>query len=781
MARRRPPTVHGIAVVDKPAGVTSHDVVGMLRRRFGERRVGHAGTLDPGATGVLVVGFGNVTRLLRFIVDGRKSYCGEIVIGIETDSLDADGAVTVTHDVAPSTSTCPSGVAERLTGDIEQVPPMVSALRSTAGVSTSSPATGSRSSASRDRCGSTASTSSTTSDADGRPVLQVEVDCSPARTSVRSPPTSDICSAPAPTSATCAAPPSSRSRSTRPRRPTTAGCFPDRRRAGDDEGGRRRADAERSPSASCCPRRRATHRGRWSPSDDLSAVYEPLDQGPPSRRSCCSDGAATDAGSNRSASSIACPVASRGVDVITELESAPWPGDALSSPSVRTTASTSATRPYRPGSRHRCRVRRPLGRAHLRPPSGDARPARVGARAAHRTGARLELLAATGVDATVVMPFDEEQSTSRPSRSCSASSSRAGRAHDRGRRGLPLRRRSAGSRRPAREARPDQRLRRPSDRAGRAARRRRRADQLHGDPARPRRRRRHQGGEHARRQHEVRGTVVMGDQRGRLLGFPTANVAVPNTTRVHARRWRVRRVVRATDGDVHPCAINLGRRPTFYEHADASLLEAHLLDFSGDLYGEQAEVRFAHFLRSERKFDGIEAIVAQLTSTSPMLASTLRRNQGLQRRPARPGVDVTRGGVEQLDEGVGVGIVAAPLVVRAVRPDDGSSTRPFTHSSKGSTSTSRRLATIVVTMALRWSTLGVAAVHQRAEARRRRVPADVRARHPEDASTPAASARRRPLRSARERRRRTPRDRSRPARRHVTGIGWARSSHCMRP
>ena len=66
------------------------------------------------------------------------------------------------------------------------------------------------------------------------------------------------------------------------------------------------------------------------------------------------------------------------------------------------------------------------------------------------------------------------------------------------------------------------------------------------------------------------------------------------------------------DDEVHPCAINLGRRPTFYEHADHSLLEAHLLDFDADLYGEVAEVRFSHFLRSERKFDGIEAIRAQL-------------------------------------------------------------------------------------------------------------------------------------------------------------------------
>ena len=63
---------------------------------------------------------------------------------------------------------------------------------------------------------------------------------------------------------------------------------------------------------------------------------------------------------------------------------------------------------------------------------------------------------------------------------------------------------------------------------------------------------------------------------------------------------------------MHSCAINLGRRPTFYEHADHSLLEAHLLDFDGDLYGEHARVEFTHFLRSERKFEGIEALVAQL-------------------------------------------------------------------------------------------------------------------------------------------------------------------------
>ena len=66
------------------------------------------------------------------------------------------------------------------------------------------------------------------------------------------------------------------------------------------------------------------------------------------------------------------------------------------------------------------------------------------------------------------------------------------------------------------------------------------------------------------------------------------------------------------DGSMHTCAINLGRRPTFFEHAEHSLLEVHLLDFSGDLYDQKLRVTFEHFLRSERKFDGLEAIKAQL-------------------------------------------------------------------------------------------------------------------------------------------------------------------------
>ena len=110
---------------------------------------------------------------------------------------------------------------------------------------------------------------------------------------------------------------------------------------------------------------------------------------------------------------------------------------------------------------------------------------------------------------------------------------------------------------------------------------------------------------------EARGSVVTGDQRGRTIGFPTANVQVPAVTCLPAdgvyAGWYFR-----PDGSRHACAINLGRRPTFYEHAEHSLLEAHLLDFGGDLYGETARVQFTDFLRSERKFDGIDALKQQL-------------------------------------------------------------------------------------------------------------------------------------------------------------------------
>jgi len=127
---RRPPSTHGLAVVDKPAGVTSHDVVAMLRRRFGERQVGHAGTLDPDATGVLLVGVGRCTRLLRFLTDLGKAYTGQVVFGSTTDSLDSTGQVTGTYDMAGLTpQRVQAEIDAHLVGDILQVPPMVSAVK----------------------------------------------------------------------------------------------------------------------------------------------------------------------------------------------------------------------------------------------------------------------------------------------------------------------------------------------------------------------------------------------------------------------------------------------------------------------------------------------------------------------------------------------------------------------------------------------------------------------------------------------------------------------------
>jgi tRNA pseudouridine55 synthase len=122
--------LHGLAVVDKPAGVTSHDVVAALRRRLGERRMGHSGTLDPDATGVLLVGVGSVTRVLRFLTDLPKTYTGEVVLGVETSTLDASGEVVARHAMAAvPVEEVRRVVAGHLTGPILQVPPMVSAVR----------------------------------------------------------------------------------------------------------------------------------------------------------------------------------------------------------------------------------------------------------------------------------------------------------------------------------------------------------------------------------------------------------------------------------------------------------------------------------------------------------------------------------------------------------------------------------------------------------------------------------------------------------------------------
>jgi tRNA pseudouridine55 synthase len=121
--------VDGYVVVDKEPGWTSHDVVARCRRVFGQRRIGHAGTLDPAATGALVVGIGAATRLLRFASALGKSYVGEIVLGVETSTLDAEGVVVARHDMPGVTLADVERESLALTGRIMQVPPMVSAVK----------------------------------------------------------------------------------------------------------------------------------------------------------------------------------------------------------------------------------------------------------------------------------------------------------------------------------------------------------------------------------------------------------------------------------------------------------------------------------------------------------------------------------------------------------------------------------------------------------------------------------------------------------------------------
>lgn len=129
MPRQRDPGPTGFAIVDKPRGWTSHDVVAKARGVFKTRKVGHSGTLDPDATGVLLLGVGKATRVLRFLDGVPKAYTGEIRFGSETDSLDSTGVVTRTHEMAPIDIEAARAGARTLTGEIQQVPPMVSAKK----------------------------------------------------------------------------------------------------------------------------------------------------------------------------------------------------------------------------------------------------------------------------------------------------------------------------------------------------------------------------------------------------------------------------------------------------------------------------------------------------------------------------------------------------------------------------------------------------------------------------------------------------------------------------
>lgn len=128
MARKSDSPLHGILLIDKPSGWTSHDVVAKVRGLTGQRRIGHTGTLDPAATGLLVLCLGQATRLVEYITAHDKRYTGEIVLGTTTTTDDADGDVLETRRAPALTEADVAELARRFTGALQQVPPAFSAV-----------------------------------------------------------------------------------------------------------------------------------------------------------------------------------------------------------------------------------------------------------------------------------------------------------------------------------------------------------------------------------------------------------------------------------------------------------------------------------------------------------------------------------------------------------------------------------------------------------------------------------------------------------------------------
>ena len=118
----------GIVLVDKPSGWTSHDVVARMRRLAGQKRIGHTGTLDPMATGLLVVCLGNATRLVEYMTGHDKRYAGTIVLGSTTDTDDAEGAVVAMRDVPPPADVDLEAIRRKFLGPLMQMPPSYSAI-----------------------------------------------------------------------------------------------------------------------------------------------------------------------------------------------------------------------------------------------------------------------------------------------------------------------------------------------------------------------------------------------------------------------------------------------------------------------------------------------------------------------------------------------------------------------------------------------------------------------------------------------------------------------------
>ena len=119
----------GALLIDKPAGPTSHDVVDLIRRQFGIKKVGHCGTLDPNATGLLIIVLGRGTKLSEKLMSDDKVYEGTMKFGVTTNSYDADGETLETRPVPPLTAEHLNELASTFVGDLMQIPPMVSAIK----------------------------------------------------------------------------------------------------------------------------------------------------------------------------------------------------------------------------------------------------------------------------------------------------------------------------------------------------------------------------------------------------------------------------------------------------------------------------------------------------------------------------------------------------------------------------------------------------------------------------------------------------------------------------
>jgi tRNA pseudouridine55 synthase len=121
--------LHGYLVIDKPVGWTSFDVVARARRVLGEKRIGHAGTLDPAATGVLPLAVGMATKTLEYLNDASKTYLADVTFGVETDSYDVDGRVTRVMNATALTVDDVEAALARFRGPVAQIPPMHAAIK----------------------------------------------------------------------------------------------------------------------------------------------------------------------------------------------------------------------------------------------------------------------------------------------------------------------------------------------------------------------------------------------------------------------------------------------------------------------------------------------------------------------------------------------------------------------------------------------------------------------------------------------------------------------------